>query len=601
MPAPDFEVKLRQEVRTLAARYDVGDDKAFLIWAGERILEIDVDDAYEAAIVGGGNDLGLDFGYVDEETETVVLAQGKFSTDVKREVIRSLRDLPQILSEPEALRVRKANSEVVTFARKYRSKVRAGFKPRLLLLHLGGLAAPTKGELGGEVEDFGTTELRRVSEERSPLILSKPPSKISLRIDESMFFKLDARVGKPRCLILGVPLTELHRLYQEHGPGLLDRNVRMFVGKKTPANKGMAATLKDPSERSNFFYYNNGLCFLAKRIDKPISIDEHVTIGLHEPQIVNGGQTYVTVGKTDEDELEGAHVLARIFCPPEGEAGEKFTDNVIRDTNTQTPVTSRDFHANDPIQKRLLEMFSHLEPPWFYERKVGLWNSLEPKNRVRFKVHDRGFGIENRIIDNEELAKCILAWNQRPALPKTRARKIFEERASEDGLYSEIFPPGCDTDEFVHDSLIAFELNILLSIKGKAWDSAKRDAKEKGDAAKLQELEQDGFVPFFNYFCIASMRYVADKYYKGEPYDFLLSSAIFPVLYEFLVRTFRFVIGNAIRREDASSRIFSLANWFKQDSTFLTEVRLAIDNNWGFAQLKLPGIADGGPGGAERP
>lgn len=373
MSQNNFEAILRKEVEALADENDLTQDKAFLAWAFERILDISTEEAVDAATFGGPNDLGLDAGYIDDDSETMVLAQGKFSEDVSRDAIRGLRELAKILDDPAEVRRRKPNAEVAEFARRFKARRKRGLKGRLLLVHLGKLAAPTAGELGRDIEDFGIQELREVSDRRSALVIPEPPAHIRLRVDRGLCFKLEDHPGKPRCWIVGVPLEEVNRLYHEHGTGLLARNVRLFAGKKTPANSAMRVTLDSAAERSNFFYYNNGLCIVVSRIDKEAHDDGHSTIGLHHPQIVNGGQTYYTVGHTEDDKLEGASVLVRIICPPALGKGDDFTDTVIRSTNTQTPVDSRDFHSNDERQTALMDKFSHLTPAWFYEPKRGLW------------------------------------------------------------------------------------------------------------------------------------------------------------------------------------------------------------------------------------
>lgn len=323
-----FETTLRREVMELSEDSELTPDKAFLAWAGERVLDISTEDAVDAASFGGPNDIGLDFGYIDEETGTIVLAQGKFSEDVSRDTIRGLRSLGEILEDPAEVRRRKPNAVVAEFARRFKARRKQGFKVRLLLVHLGELAGPTSGELGKDVEDFGLKALREVSERRATLVFPDPPSHIRIKVESKLCFKLEDRPGKPRGYIIGVPLEEINRLYHEHGTGLLARNVRLFAGKQTPANSGMIETLDSDSERSNFFYYNNGLCIVVSKIDKEVRENGTSSIGLHNPQIVNGGQTYYTVGHTEDDKLKGASVLARIICPPSLAKGDEFTDTV---------------------------------------------------------------------------------------------------------------------------------------------------------------------------------------------------------------------------------------------------------------------------------
>jgi hypothetical protein len=573
-----FPASVEQQVESISSTYAVTTDKGFLIWACSRILGIDEEDAYGAAQVGGANDLGLDFGLVsDDGSGQIILAQGKYTDGVERETIRSLLALPEILTDPKALRDRKANREVLSFGRAYRAAVKAGLTPRLLIIHFGTLAAPTKGELKGVVEDYGRDRLKAIYEDRSPVTFGQIPDRIDLVIEKETFFRLEDRPGKPRCFVAKVPLTEIQRLFVRYRAGLLDRNVRLHVGSRTAANKGMSKTLRDPKERENFFYYNNGLCILAERIDKPQPSGENVVIGLHRPQIVNGGQTYYTVGQLDEDDLQGADVLARIICPP-AQDPDQFTDDVIRFNNTQTPVTSRDFHSNDPIQKSLFEKFAHFNPPWFYERKEGLWESLDSKFQARFRRIAGKARSCFRIIDSELMGQCRLAWEGEPATPKTGKRKIFEEDTSQGGLYAKVFPAGLDSDASIRETLVAYRLNEEIVREREKWAEAKKTATVEGDDGVLALLERDAFVPFFNFFALASMEYVMTKFFPGKDKAVLLQSVPFSTMYDFVVTVFRVRVQAALQAETTANRPFNLGGWFKSNPNFDTAICQTIDS-----------------------
>lgn len=577
MQESTFPEVIERQVMETATQFGVTKDRAFLIWAGSRVLGIDDEDAYSAALVGGANDLGLDFGWIGDSEQQVVLAQGKYTDAVDRATIRSLIALPEILMDPKATRERSANRQVLNFGRAFRAAVRSGGKVRLILFHLGELAQPTKSELQGKVEDFGSGRLQEVFEDKSPITFGQTPDRVDLAIENDSFFRLDDRPGRARCYVAKVPLTELHKLFVRYRAGLLDRNVRLHVGAQTAANKGMSTTLKDETQRANFFFYNNGLCILSERIEKPLRSGQNSIIGLHRPQIVNGGQTYYTVGQLDEDQLEGAAVLARIICPSV-EKKEEFIDNVIRFNNTQTPVTSRDFHSNDLIQRNLFDKFSHLNPPWFYERKEGLWESLDAKFQSRFRRTSGRARSCFRIIDNELFAQCKLAWQGEPAIAKTQKKRIFDDDASQGGIYSRVFPPGCDSDEEVGIALVAYRLNEVLGAERAEWAKKKREAAESGDTDKLEKLERDGFVPFLNFFALASIKYVMDKYVKDRDPSVLLSPTPFKIVYDFILMVFHVRIQVAQQAAVESNRAFSLSNWFKSNDNFKTAICQTIDS-----------------------
>ncbi|HYI25865.1 MAG TPA: hypothetical protein VD767_10685, partial [Thermomicrobiales bacterium] len=79
-PALDQLLKyVQQQVESFESIYNLLTGKAFMIWYGVEALNLSEDSAYEAASYDGGNDKSIDFFYVDDENERIVIAQGKFS------------------------------------------------------------------------------------------------------------------------------------------------------------------------------------------------------------------------------------------------------------------------------------------------------------------------------------------------------------------------------------------------------------------------------------------------------------------------------------------------------------------------------------------
>jgi hypothetical protein len=57
----EFLTKLSTEVDALAHESAVDSSQAFLLWFGQRALELEPDDAFAATRGEGGNDKGIDF------------------------------------------------------------------------------------------------------------------------------------------------------------------------------------------------------------------------------------------------------------------------------------------------------------------------------------------------------------------------------------------------------------------------------------------------------------------------------------------------------------------------------------------------------------
>src|SRR4051812_6223217 len=71
-------------IDSLAKRGGISREKAITAWYASVMLDIDEDDAIEAASVDGPEDGGCDFLYVDDELETVYVLQGYVSDRTDR-------------------------------------------------------------------------------------------------------------------------------------------------------------------------------------------------------------------------------------------------------------------------------------------------------------------------------------------------------------------------------------------------------------------------------------------------------------------------------------------------------------------------------------
>ena len=63
-----------------------------------------------------------------------------------------------------------------------------------------------------------------------------------------------------RVLIGRCPVGELARLADQYGNRLFERNIRRYLGLAgNRVNEALAATLREPEQRPNFYFYNNGV------------------------------------------------------------------------------------------------------------------------------------------------------------------------------------------------------------------------------------------------------------------------------------------------------------------------------------------------------
>ena len=142
-------------------------------------------------------------------------------------------------------------------------------------------------------------------------------------------------------------VSDVYKLWQDAESKeypLFEENIREYLGGTSGINKGIIATLKNPDERGNFFYYNNGItiiCDKAKADSKSIEIDN--------PQIVNGCQTVNSIAevlKLDSNPNEiysDVYVMVKILVLEN--KNTNFYRDIVKYTNSQNSINEKVFGA----------------------------------------------------------------------------------------------------------------------------------------------------------------------------------------------------------------------------------------------------------------
>lgn len=142
-------------------------------------------------------------------------------------------------------------------------------------------------------------------------------------------------------------IPDVYKLWQDAESKdypLFEENIREYLGGTSGINKGIISTLKNPDERGNFFYYNNGItviCDFAKADSKSISIKN--------PQIVNGCQTVNSIAEVlrlDSNPAQtylDVYVMVKILVLENKDTG--FYRDIVRYTNSQNSINEKVFGA----------------------------------------------------------------------------------------------------------------------------------------------------------------------------------------------------------------------------------------------------------------
>lgn len=241
----------------------------------------------------------------------------------------------------------------------------------------------------------------------------------------------------------------LAAIYDQHGPRLLERNVRSFLQVKGAVNKGIRDTLKD--EPDMFLAYNNGISVTAESVE--IIRDENGKPSIkkiRDMQIINGGQTTASIYNAKKDkkidvDLSRVYVQMKLSVIDSSEDMDEIVPKISAYANTQNKIQMADFSANDPYHRKIEELSRVIWAPaqngmkpqnWFYERARGQYSDMLSKETtiLRKKV----FKEQHPLFTKTDLAKYENTWDQLPYQVSEGAQKNFKKftiRLSERGNF----------------------------------------------------------------------------------------------------------------------------------------------------------------------
>lgn len=151
-----------------------------------------------------------------------------------------------------------------------------------------------------------------------------------------------------------IPVSAIGEWYKQYGNRLFAKNIRYYKG-STDVNQGIKEVLiKEPEK---FFYYNNGIKILCKRITKKAAYSTSRDVGLFALEgvsVVNGAQTTGVIGSVymdTPDSLSNARIFIQMIDI--GDTDNEQAVQITKLSNTQNRIEGKDFASLDPTQERL--------------------------------------------------------------------------------------------------------------------------------------------------------------------------------------------------------------------------------------------------------
>lgn len=288
------------------------------------------------------------------------------------------------------------------------------------------------------------------------------------------------------------PVTVIYDMVKRAKRGdypLFDANIREYLGATGNVNKGIMETLKNPKDRINFFYYNNGITIIADDIGTMEQKGKYQTYKISNPQIVNGCQTVSTIYETLsglpestlEEKFVDTYVMAKILkIPNRDESLKVLYKNIVTYNNSQNAINQKTFVASASEFKRLQDEF---------ERR-GLLICIKQSDKHKYAENYKKpttllnrnssfvskFGLKNLektkdfYIDLEKLLQVILAFSMGAPSAIQKKSKLLKPGSEENNTVVSFIK---DTSVTINDLINLYLLYLRAEQEKKASSSGK--------------------------------------------------------------------------------------------------------------------------------
>ncbi|MCA9559431.1 MAG: AIPR family protein, partial [Myxococcales bacterium] len=337
--------------------------RAFTALCVSTLLDLPLDEAC-GKLTDASHDLAIDALHVEGLRDGefgVVLFQAKYrqkfdgaSSFPANDVVKVLQTVATLFDPNKRYDER---TPLAARVEEIRSLIREGFLPtvRVVLCNNG---QPWTGDAQAHIDAAGLPDDQVTFEHLGParivsLLRAPKPVDDTLRLKgKALVEDFDFR----RVLVGKMAVAEVAGLFERHGERLLERNIRRYLGLgSNRVNQAIARTLRDPRQRGDFYFFNNGITLTcAKFRHNALQGDDH-QVRVEDLQVINGGQTCVTIQRVlaglDPADFDRAFVIVRLYELEDDD--HEIVRAITYATNSQNPVDLRDLRSNDEVQQQL--------------------------------------------------------------------------------------------------------------------------------------------------------------------------------------------------------------------------------------------------------
>ena len=441
--------------------------RAFVLLAVSTYLSIELSEAH-SILTDGGGDAGIDAIYVGDTTDLelpVTLFQGKYKRNLEIDANFPANEVQKVINTIWTIfdgdkDINTINPTLKAEIEEVRSLISDGYIPVVkVVLFNNGLTWNDEGQQHLTNANFpkDQVEFEHINHENIvDFIQSTKEIKANLKLTGESFVE---NFNFKRVLIGKVNVSEIANLFRNHGDGLLEKNIRRYLGlNRNRVNEAIQETLLGEN-KDNFYFKNNGITMVCRKFSYNALQEKNWDMIAEDLQIINGGQTCKTIEQTIESnadkDFSQVYVLIRLYELSADEDNESLINEITLATNSQNPVDLSDLRSNDIVQRTLETDIKILG--YNYRRKKDIASTNEA------------------IIPLSVAAQAIFAiWKEKPHVAKFKRKELFGS------LYNEVFKPVPNAAQVV--------IAVLIY---RFCDNQRR---------KVALIEEFPHIPYSNYF-----------------------------------------------------------------------------------------------------
>ena len=533
------------------------DGQRFVAWYLRNIHNLDTFETKDC-ITDGAGDKQIDAVYIDNQSCTIYIIQGKFyggdtvDAEPLREVLSSWIQIQDLAHLQEG-----ANHNLQVKISEMATALEDDYEVCFELITTSSLTDSAKRDLEvfqKKLSDNDTLSANLVVVDNETLRFkynealnrNRPYINHEFNLEEGKYMEL--MIDGTKAVVAALPLKDCVKIPGIKDGSLFRKNVRQSLGSSNKVNKGIARTIKNNA--GDFFFLHNGITAICSQM----SVHNRI-LSVKELNVVNGCQSLSTIFSCSElaKKADNAYILFRFYEISDAERA----DSISTSTNSQSAVKARDLRSNDKAVLAMKRAYEQFYPDGYFVTKRG-----EKVDSVKYNTA--------HVVNLTDLGKQLIAWHsQRPNLSYGET-KIFDK------YFDQLF-----RREYAPENIQA--LNVLFSTLYAKWD--------KDNPMGLNEtlLAMKSYAPYHQLYAISVIFCEINKMNDSVPSPAVVlkklnAGGLLDTVVETAGSCLNMALETASSEATDSGKMFVPQNWIKS-KTSLKDLRTAIKQY--LASLKM--------------